>query len=133
MTLQTQTAVFAAPLTEGEKLHRHISGLLRDAGISAYLPDFPFHHHHAYYRTRLKSGSRHLRRSDVGNLLREWATPRENLDDYTWQAVCGALLYDFEKNPENRGKIPDEVLKELNRLKFGYEFESWARKKMQNN
>ena len=132
MTNQVRSAVFAAPLTQAEILQRSISTQLIECGISLYLPEFPFKYNHDYYREKFSLDGKHLKKSDVGNFLREWASERDHKEDYIWQAVCGALLYHFKKSPQNRSKIPSDINEKISRLKFGYDFEKWLRLKTRN-
>ena len=107
-------------------LVREISASLLDAGVRVFPPSFPFGMHHDHYRTKLRPGGRHSRRSDVASLLGEWSATRESSDDYVWQAVAGGLLRHFTEAPAHREKLPDEIAGRMEVLRWGDEFFEWA-------
>lgn len=113
-------------MTQRELLVRDVSSRLLDAGIPAYLPNFPFASHHDYYRTRIRISGRHARRAEIAGALDSWAKRRDCDDDYVWQATCGFLLSETAKTPERRARIPEDIVNRMEAIRWGDDFAEFA-------
>jgi hypothetical protein len=113
-------------MTPRENLVKDLTSRLLDAGIRVYPPGFPYGSHHEYYRTRIRPGGRHARRSDVARFLSLWSEGRDQPEDYVWQAVCGGLLAYFNEAPLHRDKLPEDIKARMEALEWGEDFARFA-------
>lgn len=123
---QARHLVFASPMTHRERLAREISARLLEDGVRVFPPSFPFGMHHEYYRTRIRPGGRHARRSDIADALTQWSETRESPDDYVWQAACGGLLDYFQRSPLHKEKLPPDIAGRMEVLGWGEDFRLFA-------
>lgn len=121
-----RATVFPSPPDQDEILVREIAVRLRELGIKAWQPSFPFLLHHRHYRYLGKRrGGKNYRRDQIGTELRRWAASRSDSTDYVWQAVCGALA-EMENLPEDfKERLPDDIRRRLENLRWGDEFSEW--------